>query len=76
MGDPVYKAIHNCDGFYSVNGPNRDGLGYHAHTLNPGLSCDSKEEAERAAKIAGIAYEAGYLRAQFDIRKSLGLNKK
>jgi hypothetical protein len=72
MSEPKYQARHNSEGLPYVDGPG-DGLGYYAHTLNPGLTCVTKEEAERAAKIANIAYERGYWRAQLDIRKSLGL---
>ena len=68
----MYCAGINSEGFDRVKGPG-DGLGYHAHTLNPHLTCRDEEEAERAANIANIAYKAGYKKAQHDIQTSLGL---
>jgi hypothetical protein len=67
-----YKPSTRAEGMPYVSGPG-NGLGYHGHTLNPDLTCGSEQEAERAARIANIAYQAGYNQAQFDIQKALGL---
>lgn len=67
-----YEARTNNEGLHCVNGAG-NGLGYYAHTLNPHLTCRDKEEAERAAAIANIAYESGYEKAQYDIKTALGL---
>lgn len=67
-----YSASTNSEGLYYVDGFGQ-GLGYYAHTLYPELTCDTKEEAIRAAKIANIAFEAGRARMQNDIRKALGV---
>lgn len=72
MDKPLYKAITNSNDLHCISGPG-NGFGYHAHTLNPDLTCNSLEEAERAAKVAFIAYRAGYRQAQKDMRKSMGL---
>jgi len=74
MSDPKYEAGRNNEGFDCVIGKG-NGLGYYAHTLNEGLTCRDKEESTRAAKIANIAYATGYEQAQYDIRKSMGLDK-
>ena len=68
----MYKAETNKEGLPRVAGPG-NGLGYYAHTLNPHLTCRDKEEAERAAEIANIAYKAGYEKAQHDIKTTIGL---
>lgn len=68
----VYKAAGNNEGLPFVEGPG-NGLGYYSHTLCPELTCGNDEEAERAAKIANIAYGVGYAKAQRDIRKALGI---
>jgi hypothetical protein len=57
---------------YCVTGPG-EGLGYHSWYLNPSMQLPDYDTAERAAKIAQSAYDAGYKQAQRDIRKSLGL---
>ncbi len=67
-----YKAEVNSDGLPHVGGVG-NGLGYNSHTLYPDLTCDTEVEAVRAAKIANIAYKAGYEKAQWDIRQALGL---
>lgn len=73
MSEKPYKAgwRHEPD-LHCVDGPG-SGMGYYAHTLWPHLSMETKEEAERAAEIANIAYDEGYKHAQADIRKALGL---
>lgn len=72
MSDNPYKAAHRHEGMPCVQGPG-NGLGYYGHTLWPNLTCDTDKEAERAAKIANIAYRAGYNQAQSDIQRVLGL---
>jgi hypothetical protein len=67
-----YEASVGSDGRHFVRGPG-DGLGYYSGTLWPDLRCESKEEAERGAKIANIAHREGYMQAQRDIKKALGL---
>lgn len=68
-----YTVNYRHEGKYPyVDGPG-DGLGYYGHTLWPNLSFNDVENAERAAKIANIAFGQGYLKAQQDIRKALGL---
>ena len=65
----------NGEAWWGVDGPvgSGFGLGYYSHALNPQLSMTTKEEAERAAEIADIAYRAGYEASQFEIQKALGL---
>lgn len=70
-----YKARTNKEGLPYVDGIG-DGLCYYSHTLYPDLTCNDLTEAKRAAKIANIAYQVGYERAQWDIRQSLGITDK
>ena len=72
MDKPRYYAATNHESFNCVRGPG-NGLGYYAHTLNPDLSCNNKEEAERAASIANIAFEEGVKFAQTNLQQALGL---
>jgi hypothetical protein len=66
----------NGELWWGVSGPNINGeLGYYSHTMNPELSMETQEEAERAAKIANIAYAVEYRQAQWDIQKALGITK-
>jgi hypothetical protein len=68
-----YTTQYRHEGKYLyVDGPG-DGLGFYSHTLWPNLSFKDKENAERAAKIANIAFEQGYLEAQQNIKKALGI---
>lgn len=69
-----YEAILNDAGLPCVSGRG-NGLGFYAHYLNPGLSFQDMENAERAAKIANIAYQSGYRQAQEDIRNAIGLDQ-
>ena len=69
-----YKALRNKEYLHYVDGPG-NGLSYYAHTLNPDLTCRDVVEAQRAAKIANIAYKAGYAKAQYDVRAALGLDE-
>ena len=75
MNQQVYSASNNHESLPVVKGPGK-GLGYYAHTLNPHLTCESKEEAERTAQIANIAYSEGYKQAQRDMQKALGIFSK
>lgn len=70
-----YKHNTNYESNWYVDGPG-NGLGYYSQTLWPSLVCGSKEEAIRAADIANEAYKQGYLKAQSDIRKALGVEVK
>lgn len=73
MNTKPYKASRRLEScLHYVNGPG-DGMSYHSHTLWPHLSMTTKEEAERAAEIANIAYKAGYEKAQHDIKTAIGL---
>lgn len=67
-----YRAKTNLEGLHHVDGLG-DGLGYYSHTLYPDLTCKTEDEAVRAAKIANIAYKAGYERAQWHVKQALGL---
>lgn len=67
-----YDVIYGTDHRYGVGGPG-SGFGHYAGTLWPDMRLSSKEDAEAAAKIANEAYKEGYLRAQADMRKALGL---
>lgn len=72
MSNKVYSATLNNENKWCVTGPG-NGLGYYAGTLHPELSCESEEEARRAALIADIAYEMGKQCAQFQMRQALGI---
>jgi len=83
MTNKPYSASTNIQGQAFVSGPG-DGLSYYSGHLWPSLTFGKKEKfgeddiqaskaAETAANIANIAYEQGYLKAQADIRKALGL---
>ena len=62
--------------WWGVSGPGGGaGFGYYSHTLSPGLSMATKEEAERAATLCSSAYGAGYAQAKSDIRQALGLER-
>jgi len=69
-----YRVGTNSDGFTHVKGRG-EGLGYYSHTLNSGLSWGVVEDelesacAERAVKIAKIAYNEGILVAKHRIRE-------
>lgn len=66
----IYTASTNKDGFYCVDGPG-DGLGFYAHTLNPNLSCDSKEEAEVIADWANVMFQKGQVHATDTLKSAL-----
>lgn len=66
----VYTPTINKDGFHCIDGPG-DGLGYYAHTLNPGLSCDSKEEAEAIANWANVMFQKGQVFAADTLKSAL-----
>lgn len=68
-----YKAARGNDQKEYVDGPG-EGLGYYLGTLWASLRFDDVKNAERAAKIANLAYREGYEQAQHDIRKALGIN--
>ena len=69
-----YEASLGDDGKYFVKGPAQGGeCSYYGGTLYPDSRFDSREDAEKAAKFANIGHQQGYLKAQADIRKSLGL---
>lgn len=74
MSDPTgpYEAGYNNENRLCVRGPGA-GLGYYSGTLWSGLICDTEAEAERAARIANIAYAEGAAAARTAIRKALGL---
>ncbi|MCK4790222.1 MAG: hypothetical protein KAV87_41165 [Desulfobacteraceae bacterium] len=74
MTTEPYESRINGAGKPHVRGPG-NGLGYHSHALYPQLNCRDSDEAERAAKIANIAYEEGYNTAQQDMRKSMGVER-
>lgn len=68
----IYEAGRNHEGTDYVCGPG-EGLGHYSQLLYPGLACKNKDEAERAAAIANIAYASGYEKAQYDTRRSMGI---
>jgi hypothetical protein len=74
MSTGKYRASINNEGKHCVDGRG-NGLGFYAGWLNPNLNCRDVEEAERATRIANIAYKAGYEKAQWDIREAMGIVK-
>lgn len=66
----VYTASMNKEGFYCVDGPG-EGLGYYAHTLNPGLSCKSEEEAKSIALHANVLFQKGQVYAANKLKSAL-----
>lgn len=67
-----YNAAYTTDGLPYVEGPS-DGHGtYWTSIIPPNLKCEDMDEAERAARLANLAYKAGYHKAQADIRKAIG----
>ena len=67
-----YKVSIGSDEKYFVAGPG-DGLGYFSGTLWPNMRLSNKQDAESAALIANTAYNAGFARAQFEMRQALGI---
>lgn len=78
MSDPdqigPYEVRTGSDNKLYVDGPG-NGLGYSSGTLWPSLRFKDREEAERAARVANIAYHQGKEKARGEIRAALGLNK-
>lgn len=69
-----YKIGYGSDSKYYVDGPAPGGeFSYYGGTLYSSLRMRDEEEAERAVKVANIAYAEGYKRAQRDIKKALGV---
>lgn len=62
-----YKATINSESLPHVSGP---GQGLYHET---GLTFNSAEDAERAAKVANIAYDEGFRRAQWEMRQAMGV---
>lgn len=73
-GKEVYRASIDSDSRPYVQGPG-PGLDYYGGTLWRELRFVRPEDAERAARIANIAYAEGYGKAQQDIQKALGIMK-
>jgi len=71
----VYHATRGSDMKPCVSGPGR-GFGYDAGTLWPEMRLTTDRDAEAAAKLSNEAFEQGYLQAQYDMRKALGLELK
>lgn len=69
-----YKASHGSDQRPSVEGPG-NGMGYDSGTLWPSMRFSSDQDAEAGALCANEAYRMGYLHAQADMRRALGLEK-
>lgn len=68
----LYSARVGSDSRHYVDGPG-DGFSYYSGTLWPEMRFVCKEDAEAAAKCANEAYRQGYMAAQADIRKALGI---
>lgn len=68
-----YKACSSRDGFY-IEGPADGGMcSYHGGTLYPESRFKSLEEANKAAVFANNGFKQGYMQAQLDIQKALGV---
>lgn len=74
MDKPYSQRFDNENRPY-VDGPSDGSLSYYGGTLWPESRFLSDADAVRAARIANIAFEQGYLQAQHDIRKTLGIGK-
>lgn len=70
-----YSNSIGSDGKHYVKGPSQGELGYDSGTLWPTLRFPDEVEAARAAKVANIAYEQGYMRAQAVIQEAMGLTR-
>lgn len=75
MSEQLYIARQDSEQRWYVHGPgDRCGeMGFHGGTLSPGSRFDHQEDADRAAMLCQLAYDAGVKNAQADMRKSLGL---
>jgi hypothetical protein len=69
----IYTVSTGNDNKWYVHGPG-NGMGYYSGTLWPELRWETREDTERAANIANIAYEEGYKRAQADMREAMGID--
>ena len=68
--DKPYTASHGHDNKYYINGPAPGGeCSYYGGTLYPNLRFDTVEEAERAAKLANIAFNEGVKAAKKELRE-------
>jgi hypothetical protein len=75
MTDKPYTAGYGHDNKYYVNGPAPGGeCSYYGGTLYPSLRFDTVEEAERAAKLANIAFEQGKEALRCEIKALLQIN--
>lgn len=73
---PPYESSFGSDRKYYIDGPDYGGqCGYHGGVLNPQYRWDDEELTERIAELMNIAYRKGYEKAQFDIRKTLGIKE-
>ncbi len=71
-----YQAEFGHDKKYYVDGPAPGGeCNYYGGTLYSSLRFATEEEAVRAARIANLAFNEGYEKAQADIRAALGISK-
>ena len=69
-----YKASYGSDQRPCVSGPG-NGMGYDSGTLYPSMRYSTEQDAEAGAKCANEAYRIGYLHAQTDMRRAMGLEK-
>ena len=72
MWNKPYKASHGSDGRPSVSGPG-NGMSYTSGTLWPNMRFGTDLDAEAGALCANEAYRIGYLHAQTDMRRAMGL---
>lgn len=70
--EPPYKAGMDSTESWYVAGPG-EGLHYYGGTLYPELRFKSRKEAEIAARVANIAYNAGAEATKTRIRNCLGV---
>lgn len=67
-----YSAQTGSDGKPYVHGPGQ-GMGFDSGTLFPNQRFSSKQDAEAGALCCNEAYRMGYLTAQLDGRRALGI---
>jgi len=67
-----YKASIDFEGKNYIEGPG-NGFGHYGGTLYPELRFDDEQSTLKAVEIANITYAEGYLQAQHDMRKAMGI---
>ena len=68
-----FEARYDCENKHYVSGCSAVECSYYGGTLSPDSRFSNREDCERAARIANVAFNEGYAQAQRDIRRALGV---